>query len=139
LQHRTSIPKILGLLMILVGVLGIAFAVHRLFFQRSTIDGTFERTARIFWLVWGGTSLLGCVAGMRCLQHRFDAQKLANACGLLNVVATLAWVAIVMVWFSTRVNTLETLWAVSVGFVWSLVVVVVLSRPSIKVVLCRRP
>ena len=150
---RSSIPKVVGILMIIfasLGLLGglIGLGGHSAGAGMNDIPAlkTFNTMSLVVTVIGLGISVLHLVAGIRSVGYKANAPKLASMYALINIIVSVAWGVAVFAWLKPAIakaagpGSAVVSAAVGVGVVfgvivsvaWPVIVLALMSRPAAK-------
>jgi hypothetical protein len=156
---RSSIPKVMGILMIIFASLGLLFGLiglggNKVPPELKDVDAfkTFGTVTMIFGVVGLGVSVIHLLAGVSAVRYKTGAPKLALMYGLVNIVWNLANAIAVMAWLKPAlVKAMEeqggshgigfdigaivgvmVIVTTVIGLIWPTLVLFLMSRPAAK-------
>lgn len=137
---RSGIPKVIGILMIIFGSLGILFGLVGLGGGSSGFK-TFDTMNMVFNLIGLAISVLHLVGGIAAVRYKANAPGLCIMYGAIRIVHALAWAVIVYAWLKPAMSELPGAGAalgamvvlgILIGVAWPIVVLALMSRPAAK-------
>lgn len=147
---RSSIPKVVGILMIIFGSLGLIGGLIGLAGNSASGDlkdlpewKTYMTMSMVFGVIGLGISALHVFGGIRAVGYKSNAPKLAMLYGLLNIVTQIAWGAIVFAWLKPAIAKaagdagaaiigIGVMFGVIISIAWPIIVLSLMSRPAAK-------
>jgi len=147
---RSSIPKVVGILMIIFGSLGLIGGLIGLAGNSASGDlkdlpewKTYMTMSMVFGVIGLGISALHVFSGIRSVGYKANAPKLAMAYGLLNIVTQIAWGAIVFAWLKPAIEKaaggagaaligVGVMFGVIISVAWPIIVLSLMRRPAAK-------
>jgi len=147
---RSSIPKVVGILMIIFGSLGLIVGLIGLAGNSASGDlkelpewKTYMTMSMVFGVIGLGISALHVFAGIRSVGYKANGPKLAMVYGLLNIVTQIAWGAIVFAWLKPAIEKaaggagaaligVGVMFGVIISVAWPIIVLSLMSRPAAK-------
>jgi hypothetical protein len=152
-QGRSSIPKVVGILMIVFSSLGLLFTLLALASAGGGKDyqgmqdlpafKTLNTMQLVFNALGVGIGILHLVAGISAVRYKASAPKLAMSYAVLNIVTTIAYLVMVFAWLKPALEKAGFPEAGSVvggvllvsgvlSVTWPVIVLVLMSRPSAR-------
>jgi hypothetical protein len=147
-QARSAIPKVVGVLMIVFGAIGLVWTVivmfqEELFKEVAGMDPTISRTGLIFDLVAVALGLLQLVAGLRAISYKDRAPRLAVMYAVGKIVSVIGWVVVTYAYLIPHIGASRVASqslvdgsgiAITAGFylIWPIIVLALMTRPSVK-------
>lgn len=147
---RSSIPKVVGILMIIFGSLGLLFGLLGLAGNSANAGlrdvpafKTYMTMNMVYTVVGLGISVLHLVAGIRSVGYKANAPKLATMYALINIVTSVAWGIVVFAWLKPAIEKVAgglgaaaigigVVFGVILAVAWPVIVLALMSRPAAK-------
>lgn len=150
---RSSIPKVVGILMIVFASLGLLFTLLALTSAGTGNDyqemqslpafKTLTTMQLVFNALGVGIGILHLVAGISAVRYKASAPKLAMSYAVINIVTTIAYLVMVFAWLKPALAKAGFPEAGAVvggvllvsgvlSVTWPVIVLVLMSRPSAR-------
>ncbi len=148
--QRSAIPKVIGILMIIFGSLGLLSGLFGILgnsggeelFGEDDAFRTFTRMSQLFNFVGIGVSCLHLIGGLKCVGYKESAPKLAVAYALLNMITSIIWGVIVYAWLKPMLDGvgngmggfvgIAMLFGMVISLAWPIIVLSLMTRPAAK-------
>lgn len=147
--QRSSIPKVIGILMIVFASIGLLLSLIGLAGNSANSAvlkevpewKTWSTLSMVFGLIGLGISVLHLVGGISAVRYKASAPKLAVTYGAANIVSNLAQAIIVFAWLKPALakfpGAAEAVGAflvigIVIALIWPTIVLVLMTRPSAK-------
>lgn len=147
---RSSIPKVVGILMIIFASLGLLFGLiglggHSAGAGLNDVPAfkTFNTMSLVVGVIGLGISVLHLVAGIRSVGYKANAPKLASMYALINIIVNVGWGIAVFAWLKPAIEKVAggiggaaigigVTFGVIIGCAWPIIVLALMSRPAAK-------
>ena len=147
---RSSIPKVVGILMIIFaslgligGLIGLAGNAANEGLKELPEFKTYMTMNLVYTVVGLGISGLHLFAGVRAIGYKANAPKLAMMYGATNIIVSIAWGAVVFAWLKPAIEKAAggmgaavvgfgVMFGVIISVAWPIIVLSLMSRPAAK-------
>jgi len=150
---RSAIPKVIGILMIIFGSIGLLSGLVGLASGSNDQFGdipafkTFERVSSVFNVVGLFLSGMQLFVGLKCLGYKSNAPSLAKVYGGLAMLVTLVNAVVMFGWLKPALSDMVGdelgggvgaligvvfMFTTILGLAWPTVIIALMSRPSAK-------
>jgi hypothetical protein len=147
---RSSIPKVVGILMIIFASLGLLGGLIGLGGHSSSAGlndipawKTFNTLSMVVGVIGLGISVLHLIAGIRSVGYKANAPKLAMMYATVNIIVTLGWGIVVFAWLKPAIEKVAggiggaaigvgVMFGVIISIAWPVIVLALMTRPAAK-------
>jgi len=148
---RSSIPKVVGILMIIFASLGLLFGLLGLAGNSASTEGlkdvpefkTYLTMNMVYGLVGLAISVIHLLAGVSAVRYKANAPGLAKLYGVTNIVVSVGWGVVVFAWLKPALEKaaggigaaalgVGVIFGIILAVAWPVIVLALMSRPAAK-------